>query len=205
MKKISVSFLSSKKVIDCLIDIDLTDANYIHVDVMDGKFVKNKYLPYKTLYKMSSVLQKRLDVHLMVKDPKKYIEKYANLNTEYITIHSEIKDIDKYIDLIKSYKIKVGLAINPDTDISIIKDYIYKIDLILLMSVTQGREGQNFIEDTTKKISEVKKIIKNEKVLLEVDGGINDITIKKANVDIIVSGSFITSSSDFQEQINKLR
>ena len=141
-KKVSVSFLSSKDIINDLIDIEASSADYIHVDVMDGKFVKAKNLPFKYLDRMSYILKKRLDVHLMVKDPTKYIEKYATLNSEYITIHVELGDLDKYLEQIKSYGIKCGLAINPDTDINLLKDYLNKIDLILVMSVFPGAGGQ---------------------------------------------------------------
>ena len=101
-KKVSVSVLSSKNLESDLIKLNsLPSVDYIHIDVMDGKFVRNKNNPFKTLYKMSNVLTKRLDVHLMVKNPLKDINYYAALNTEYITVHSELEKVDKYLDLIK--------------------------------------------------------------------------------------------------------
>ncbi len=205
-KKISVSFLSSKDIINDLIDIEASSADYIHVDVMDGKFVKAKNLPFKYLDRMSYVLKKRLDVHLMVKDPIKYIEKYATLNSEYITVHVELGEVDKYIELIKSYGIKCGLAINPDTDVNELKKYLGKIDLILIMSVFPGAGGQSFIEETTKRIDMVKSMIGNRKIVINVDGGINDTTISKVKKkDIVVSGSYIINSDDFEEKIQSLR
>ena len=133
-RKVSVSFLSSKNVIDDLLDLEATDTDFIHVDEMDGKFVKNKNTQFKILDRMSYVLQKRLDVHLMVKNPSKLIEKYITLNTEYITLHVELGNkILDYYNQIKSYGIKCGLAINPDTDIESIKDYLDYIDLILVI------------------------------------------------------------------------
>ena len=144
----------------------------------------------------------------MVVNPLKYIEKYALLNTEYITIHSELDDelIDKSYELIKSYGIKFGLAIKPDTDLEILKNYLDKLDLILVMSVEPGLGGQPFIEKTTERIKEIKKIIGQRKIKINVDGGINSDTISKVNdCDIVVSGSFIINSSDFQEKINSLR
>ena len=132
-RKVSVSFLSSKNKEEDLIKLGATDTDYIHVDVMDGKFVKNKNLPFKLLDRLSYTLLKRLDVHLMVNKPNKFIEEYATLNSEYITIHVELPKevIDSSIELIKSYGIKCGLAIKPNTDINLLKDYLDRIDLIL--------------------------------------------------------------------------
>lgn len=207
-KKISVSFLSSKDEQKDLIKLNRTSADYIHVDVMDGKFVKQKHKPYKMLYKMSNVLNKRLDVHLMEKNPLKNINYFASLNTEYITVHVELEKVDKYLDLIREYGIKCGLAINPDTDISILLPYLSKVDMILIMSVYPGRGGQTFIEDTYKKILRVKKVIvsKKVKVKIEVDGGVNDEIAKKLDfADIIVSGNYVTSSESFDTAIETLR
>lgn len=207
-KKISVSFLSSKDEQKDLIKLNRTSADYIHVDVMDGKFVKQKHKPYKMLYKMSNLLNKRLDVHLMEKNPLKNINYFASLNTEYITVHVELEKVDKYLDLIREYGIKCGLAINPDTDISILLPYLSKVDMILIMSVYPGRGGQTFIEDTYKKILRVKKVIvsKKVKVKIEVDGGVNDEIAKKLDfADIIVSGNYVTSSESFETAIETLR
>lgn len=205
-KKVSVSFLSSEDIIDDILEIESTSADYIHVDVMDGKFVKKKFLPFKVLDRMSYVSKKRLDVHLMVKDPTNFIEKYATLNTEYITIHIELGDIDKYIEHIKSYGIKVGIAINPNTDISLLDKYYDIIDLILVMSVEPGLGGQKFIEETTSKIDMIKEKIGIRNIVINVDGGINKETINKVTKsDIVVSGSYVVSSDNFEEKIESLR
>lgn len=208
MKKISVSFLGSSDEQKDILKLNRTTADYIHVDVMDGKFVKKKHKPYKMLYKMGSSLLKRLDVHLMEKNPLKHINYFASLNTEYITIHAELEKVDKYIDLIKQYGIKCGLALNPDTDISILLPYLSKIDLVLVMGVNPGKSGQEFIDDTIKKILKIKKVIvsKKVKVKISVDGGVNAEVAKRLDfVDIIVSGSYVTNSSDFTEAIETLR
>ena len=207
-KKISVSFLSSKDEQKDIIKINRTSADYIHVDVMDGKFVKKKHKPYKMLYKMNNMLNKRLDVHLMEKNPLKNINYFAALNTEYITVHVELEKVDKYLDLIKEYGIKCGLAINPDTDVSILLPYLSKVDLILIMSVYPGKGGQTFIEDTYKKILRIKKIIvsKKVKVKISVDGGVNDEIAKKLDfVDIIVTGNYVTSSDNFEYAVSTIR
>ena len=208
MKKVSVSFLSSVDAQKDIMMLDRTSADYIHVDVMDGKFVKKKRKPFKMLYKMGGSLSKRLDVHLMEKNPLKNINYFASLNTEYITVHVELPKVEKYLDLIREYGIKAGLAINPDTDVSALLPYLQKIDLILIMSVYPGEGGQTFIDDTIKKILRVKKMIvsKKVKVKISVDGGVNDIVAKRLDfVDIIVAGKYITSSDNFEDAIVDIR
>lgn len=208
MKQISVSFLSSKDEQEDIIKLNTTSADFIHVDVMDGRFVRKRYKPYKMLYKMSNSVTKRLDVHLMVKKPERLINKFVNLNTEYITIHAEIDKVDKYLKLIKEFGIKCGLAINPDTDVSVLIPYLSLIDMVLIMSVYPGKGGQEFIDDTTKKILRVKKLLvsKKVKVKISVDGGVNDEVAKRLDfADIIVSGSYVTNSADFESSITKLR
>lgn len=206
--KISVSYLSSKNFKEDLRKLNITNADFIHVDVMDGHFVRNKSLPFKKIKDVSAYTNKRLDVHLMVKKPLKFIDNYASLNTEFITIHVETKNIDKSLDLIEAYGIRKGLAIKPETDIEALIPYLDRIDLILVMSVNPGKGGQAFIEDTISKVKKLRKLLdeKNKKILISVDGGINDEVSKKLKgADILVSGSYITSSDDFQYQIYKLR
>jgi len=208
-KKVSVTFLACKKIEKALKLIDETDADFIHVDHMDGCFVKNKFKPLRTLKKISSTLNKRLDVHLMVKKPLKLIHKYAYLNTEYITIHVELeKKLEECIEEIKTYGIKCGLAINPNTDTSLLEPFLDKIDLILVMSVEPGKGGQAFIDDTIDKIIDIKNIIEERKlnITISVDGGINKDNLKKLkDVDIACVGSFITNSEDWQKTIDSLR
>ena len=208
--KISVSFLSSSDKGKDLKKLNLTDVEYIHVDYMDGKFVSNKSLPYKELKKIYKYTSKRLDVHLMAVKPSRLIKKFALLNTEFITVHIEIKeDINKLIDMIHSYGIKAGISINPDTDISLLEKYIDNIDMILVMSVYPGKGGQEFIDKTPERIIEIKRMLHEkgkDNILISVDGGINDETAKYIdNVDILVSGSYIVKSDNFQDSINKLR
>lgn len=204
--KVSVSFLTSEDIKNDLLKLNKTSTDYIHVDVMDGKFVQKVNDPYNNLSELRS--KKKLDVHLMVEDPLSYIEKYARLNTEYITIHHEIdKDVMSLLDKIKSFGIKCGISINPDTDINVLKQYLDKVDLILIMSVMPGKGGQKFIEDTTNKIVEVKKLIEeaNRDIVICVDGGINDETISKVQTaDIVVSGSYVLNSDNYQKAIDRL-
>lgn len=207
--KISASFLTSKNIPQTLTKLNITDVDYIHVDVMDGKFVKNKTLPFSEMKNIYLYTSKRLDVHLMVKKPERLIHNYASLNVEYLTIHIEIKEnIDKLLDIIKSYGIKCGLSIKPDTDLEELYKYLDKIDLVLVMGVEPGKGGQQFDEKVLPKIKELKKEIKKRKLktVISVDGGVNNETRKLLNnVDILVSGSYIINSSNYQEAIDSLR
>ena len=208
--KISTSFLSCKKVLPTIKELSFTDTDYIHVDYIDGKFVRGRKIPFRILKKISKISSKRLDIHLMTDKLNKFIKKFATLNCEYITFHVEAtKHVEKYIHMIHNYGIKCGLAINPDTDISIIEPYLEMVDLVLVMGVVPGKGGQAFIEDTPKKIKNIKSLLVTNKlnVVINVDGGINDTTIKKVKsyVDMAVAGSFITNGENYQEQINKLR
>lgn len=207
--KISASFLSSYYIEQDIMKLNETDVDFIHVDVMDGKFVKNKTLPFRAMKNIYKFTSKRLDVHLMASNPKKLIKKYAQLNTEYITIHVELKeDIEDLIDLIHNYGIKCGLSLKPTTPIEELNPYLDKIDMVLFMAVEPGEGGQQFIPETLIKIKEFKKKLKEEKrnIVINVDGGINLDNCKKLRqADILVSGSCITSSEDFQKTITRLR
>ena len=206
---ISTSFLSSKNLIHDLVELDKTDTDYIHVDIMDGKFVKKKTMPFKEMRNIYKYTNKRLDVHLMVKNPKKYIEDYASLNTEYISFHIESdENIEKNLQLIKEYGIKSGLAISPDTEIKELVPYLPLLDLVLVMSVEPGAGGQDFIVKTKDKIKELKILLSeyNSDVKISVDGGVNDVTKEYCtDCDILVSGSYIINGDDLQEKIDSLR
>ncbi len=207
--KVSASFLSSKNIPKDLSTLNDTDVDYIHVDIMDGKFVENKTMPFREMRHIYEYTSKRLDVHLMVEDPSKYIPLYAELNTEFITIHVEIEeDIIKDLELIKSYSIKCGLAISPDTKVNTLIPYLPYLDYILVMSVYPGKGGQEFIPNTENKLKELRELLNsyNIKALVSVDGGIDNITKDKcSNADVLVSGSYIIKSDNFQEKISSLR
>lgn len=204
---ISVSFLKNKDGnYETINKLNNTSCDYIHIDIMDGKFTKNKNFEYKEIEELFKDNKKRLDVHLMVEDAYSYIEDYIKLKPDFITFHIESKsDINKCIKLVKDNNIKVGLAINPDTRIYTILPYINDIDLVLVMSVVPGEGGQAFIKDVVKKINELKALQRKYKYVINVDGGINNETIKLVNSDMIVSGSYITMSDNFNENINKLK
>ncbi len=206
--KVSASFLSSQNIATDLKKLNDTDIDYIHVDFMDGKFVPNKTLPFRQMKHIYEFTSKRLDVHLMVEKPKKWISKFATLNTEFITIHLETEDIITSLEQIHTYGIKAGLSIKPDTAIEEVVPYLPYVDLILVMAVEPGKGGQEFMEDTVQRVKDLKKLLKKYKANIEisVDGGINNEYAKKLkNADILVSGFYITSSDDFQKQIDSLR
>ena len=208
--KLSVSILSSSiKASDIVKQIDSTSCDFIHIDIMDGKFVENKTWTYSEIKKIVSHSNKKLDVHLMVEKPEKYIEDYALLNTDRITFHIEaVKDVDSIIDLISNYGLKVGIAINPDTKVEEIFPYLSKIDQVLVMGVYPGKSGQSFIDGTQNRIKTIKdEIIKNNlKTEISVDGGINLETAQvcvNAGVDILVSATYIHNNP--KENINTLK
>lgn len=172
-----------------------------HLDVMDGKFVKNKSLNFDL-----ELPRKKYQVHLMVKNPEEYIE-IVRSKSESIFFHFEsTKNPQEIIDLIKSKKKKVGLAINPKTKIQKIKPYLKKINFVLLMTVNPGRYGSKFLPETLKKITELKKLKPNIKIGL--DGGINEKTIskiKKYSINFIVVGSYLQKSKDIKNTLSKLK
>lgn len=196
--KVSVSILSSSiKPTDIVKKLDSSLCDFIHLDIMDGKFTENKTWTFSEVKKIISSSSKPLDVHFMVDKPLKYLNDYATLNTEYFTFHLEaVKDVKETIDEIKSYGLRVGMSICPDTPEEKIYPYLKDIDQVLVMSVVPGKSGQSFIEESPNKIKNIKEeIIKNGyNTIISVDGGINDetaILCKEAGVDMLVSASYI--------------
>ncbi len=206
MSKISTSILGINNK-EKFGDLIKANPDYIHVDVMDGEFVSNYKDDYEK-YITDKVLN--IDIHLMVKNPINYIDKYKKYNPCYITIHIELDNINNYIDYIKKNNSKVGIAINPETKIEDVYPLLPFIDLVLIMSVHPGYGGQQFIEETYNKISTLRKYIdKNSyKTIISVDGGINDTNYKNVinnGADIIVVGNYITENSDINGCIKKMR
>lgn len=205
---ISTSFLSSNNVAKDIKKLNDTNADFIHVDVMDGKFVENKTMPFSEMKNIYKYTSKRLDIHLMVKNAKRYILDYATLNTEYMSIHIESDDVSNNLELIRNCGIRSGLAINPNTDIKELVPYLPLLDIVIIMSVEPGKGGQKFIIETKEKIKELKDLISEYKlnILISVDGGINNETKELcSDADILVAGSYILSGNDYQKQIDSLR
>lgn len=209
--KVAVSYLNVKKkhIPKVIRELDKTDVDFIHVDVMDGHFVRGKANNFKDVNKYSLLTRKRLDIHFMVKKPLKVIDNYASLNVFCMSFHLGIKnDLNEVIDRCHNYGIKVGIALNPDEKIELLEPFLDKIDLVLVMSVKPGLPGQEFIKDVLPKIKELRKKINKEKrnILISVDGGVNASNKDfLGDADILVSGSFITNSLNMQDAIEELR
>lgn len=204
--EVSVSFLKEGNYKKYIESINKTEADYIHFDVMDGKFVNNKNLPLKELLELIYFSEKKNDVHLMVKNPSKYIEKLALYDIEYLTIHSEIDDCEMFIDRINSFGIKPGIAINPYTDVEKVLPLLSKVKLVLVMGVVPGESGQTFILETEKKIKRLKDEIVNRglSVKISVDGGIcEEVLDKVRDADIVVSASYVLNDLSNIAKIKK--
>jgi ribulose-phosphate 3-epimerase len=209
--KVSISILSSTLKADKIVEVaNKTNADFIHLDIMDGKFVPNKTWTYSEIKKLTSKTSKKLDVHFMVSDPLKYIEDYAMLNTEYFVFHAEsVKDINSTIESIKRVGLKPGIAVKPETNISSVFQYLNSIKQVLIMSVEPGKSGQHFMESILYKIEALRKEIdeNNYDVLINVDGGINSETallVKEKGADCVVSASYV-QEGNMQLKIDELR
>ena len=187
-------------------------ADWIHFDVMDNHYVPNLTvgpMVFKSL--RDDGIKGFIDVHLMITPVNELAKSFADAGADLISFHPEAVDnVPETIKLIKQCGCKVGIAINPDTSLSVLQDIIGEIDLILLMSVYPGFGGQEFIEDTIEKISEAKKLIdqQDHQIFLEVDGGINNETISRvsqAGANVFVAGSAIFGSSDYEKTIKSFR
>ena len=214
--EISTSLLSVKesKIIQTIYDLEVAHTDYFHIDVMDGRFVENdtsetmrKYAEY-----LNQITNVPMDVHLMVSNIKEYIDSYLVFTPHIISFHHEAcknnEKVHKYIKYIKDNDCKVGLAINPETKIEEIKDFLPEINVLLVMSVKPGKGGQKFIESTIDKIKEAKEVIGNLNTEIEVDGGINLENakyVKEAGATIAVSGTGIISSKDYKYTIRNMK
>jgi ribulose-phosphate 3-epimerase len=187
-------------------------ADWIHFDVMDNHYVPNLTVgPMVCRSLRDDGIKDFIDVHLMITPVNELAKSFADAGADLISFHPEaVNNVTETINIIKQCGCKVGIAINPDTSLSVLQDIIGEIDLILLMSVYPGFGGQEFIEDTIEKISEAKKLIdqQDHQIFLEVDGGINNETISRvseAGANVFVAGSAIFGSSDYEKTIQSFR
>lgn len=195
---------------DCDI-VNKSNADWFHLDVMDGLFVPNISFGMPVVRAIRKMTKKPLDVHLMIIEPERYIDKFVDIGSDILTVHIEAtSQMNNILDKIKKSSIKSGIAINPDTPINKLEDYINKVDLICLMGVHAGFGGQKFIEKTFDRLIELKSLInsKNSSAVIEIDGGVdntNNEKLKSLGADILVAGSYIFKSSDINKAIDSLK
>ena len=191
--------------------VNASEAEYHHIDVMDGVFVPNISYGMPVVKAIQKSATKPLDVHLMIVDPDRYIEEFANLGASILTVHYEAcTHLHRTLQAIKAHNMKAGVALNPHTNIMLLEDTIQDIDVVLIMSVNPGFGGQSFIEHTYEKVKALKALIKrkNSSALIEIDGGVTTANSQKlvdAGADILVAGSFVFKSSDPIKTIKELK
>jgi ribulose-phosphate 3-epimerase len=214
MKKLlcpSILSADFSKLSEDIKDVESAGADIIHCDIMDGHFVPNITFGPDVVSKINEITNLPLDVHLMIESPEKYIKNFSDAGADYISVHYENNvHLNRLVNLIKSYNVKAGVAINPATPVNLLSEIICDVDFVLIMSVNPGFGGQKFIKNSLNKIKQLKQLISQNEAncLIEMDGGIGEANIKmlaSSGVDMFVCGASIFKEKDKKEKTSKLK
>ena len=211
--KVSPSLLSADfcHLADSIDMINRSQADMLHLDIMDGVFVPNISFGFPVVENLKNICNKPLDVHLMIVEPQKFINEVKAIGADIMNVHYEACiHLSRVVQQIREAGMRPGVTINPATPVCVLEDIIGQVDLVLIMSVNPGFGGQKFIENSLKKVTQLRQLIdrSGSKALIEVDGGVNEATGRKladAGADILVAGSYVFNAPDPLERIDTLK